>query len=114
MHDILRFLTTSVIWVAYAGTVITSLLMGPTVENWVIGLVVIVFGLMAAYSTRKLWEQASSDPAYRPEAQQFTKAKRSRQARLARLIEQLDDDEMVELETLLAAQQDEFRLQGVE
>ncbi|MBN2471888.1 MAG: hypothetical protein JXN59_14290 [Anaerolineae bacterium] len=110
MRDILLFLTTSVIWAAYAGTVITSLLMGPDVGDWVIGLIVIVFGMVAAYATRKLWVPDSYELARGSEVQQFTKAKRNRQARLARLIEELDDDEMVELETLLATQDGELRL----
>ena len=106
MSGFLQFLTTTVIWLAYTGTVIASLLMGSRVESWVTGLIVVVFGLLAAFGTEKIWASNSAAAPAVSDAQDSTKAKRDRQARLARLLDQMDDDEIVELETLMAAHQD--------
>lgn len=107
MVDILRFLTTAVIWLAYAGTVIASLLTGTRVDDWVIGLIVVVFGVLAAYATRKLWPSTSVSGATQS-GERSAKAKRDRLDRVARLMEGLDDDEMVELESLLAVREQDM------
>lgn len=113
MTEILRFLTTTVIWLAYAGTVLASLLSGTRVEDWVIALIVVVFGLLAAYATRKVWPFTvvqTGETLASQGVQRSAKAKRDRLERVARLMEGLDEDDMVELETLLAVQDQESGL----
>lgn len=107
MNETLRFLTTAVIWLAYAGTVIAAIITGSRLEDWVIGLVIVIFGVLAAYATRSIWRVAQ--PPETVLARQGSKAKRDASDRIGRLIEALDEDEIIELETLLAVRQDEQR-----
>lgn len=114
MREFYRLLATGVIWVALMvmlgllfvfGTGPTSTLYGDAVFG-----IVLVTSVAAAASTYAVWESAypaSADQADAGSAAQ--KAKRLDRSRLQRLIETMDDDEIIELETLLTAREaDQF------
>ncbi|GAB4569128.1 MAG: hypothetical protein Kow0077_01140 [Anaerolineae bacterium] len=104
MNEAMRFATTAVIWLAYAGTVIAALLSGTRVTDWVIAVIVVVFGLLAGYATRKIWMAGAEVP---PAAEKghfsAAKPKRDQVERALHLLDTLDDDEIIELETLMAS-----------
>ncbi len=106
-----RLLATGVIWTAYM--VILGLLFvfgtGPASGLYgdaVFGIVLVTS--VAAVSTHAVWDKASSGAATGVgEAADARKAKRLDRRRIERLIEGLDDDEIVELETLLMSHQED-------
>ncbi|MBN1963037.1 MAG: hypothetical protein JW910_00220, partial [Anaerolineae bacterium] len=73
---------------------------------------VIVFGILAAsagLATMRLWTPgaASTSAAAREAAPERRKTKRVQRERLANLLDRLDEDEAVELETLLMARDED-------
>ncbi len=115
MHDRDRLWATVVVW-----TALTVILMAITAALAIVGrdipleglamVAVIVLSLVGAagYSTSRIWggagQMMTGDPSV---AGRAGKAKRRESGRVADLIEELDADEIVELETLLTARDDE-------
>lgn len=114
MDDKYRFLTTAVIWVMVSvillGVLVAVAAPGssiPISESGGLGLFAFVLIIIAGISTDTIWraghraqqqEQVTSEPA--------AKVKRVDSALLARLVDELSQDEVVELETLLLARDD--------
>jgi hypothetical protein len=101
-----RAIATGLIWIAFAG-ISVSILTSPT--SVVAGSpaaafgVVLVFAIAAVISTAAMWTAGQDQPS---EAR-LAKAKRVQRSRVDRLIEELDDDEIYELEArLLSREQD--------
>ncbi|NPV66289.1 MAG: hypothetical protein HPY64_04000 [Anaerolineae bacterium] len=117
MDDRYRFLSTGVVWTAYATVLITlfiALVAGqpPVNETLMIMLGVFVLFLtsVAGMATATIWRAGGRRAAASPYVQQEAgKAKRDVSDRIGRLIEALDEDEIIELETLLAVRHDERR-----
>ncbi len=105
MRDVARTITTVIIWAVMMG-VITALLTTPTgaISNAdgaeAFGIVFVLAG--AVVSTAMIWFAGSRDVA----AVSRGKAKRRGRDRVARLVEDLDDDEVYELEALLLAREE--------
>lgn len=112
MNDRYRFLSTGIVWVAYA-VVMVSLFAALAISQPQFDVLLLVFvaafvlGLtaVAGFSTGSIWRGASVGAA--PAAKQAEKAKRMASERVERLVETLDEDEIIELETLLLTRQDE-------
>ena len=97
MSDIGRVITTIAIWSALVGILILGNLNSDTVV-WV----TLIISIAAATSTAAIWKSAQSD--HRAEAS-YSKQKRSN--RTARFVEKMDEDQLVELEELLAARRED-------
>jgi hypothetical protein len=112
MDDRYRFLSTAAIWVAFALVLMTLFISmaagGAQLDGPVLipltGFVAILT-IVAGLATMAVWRGAGQSGA--ASAQDVQKAKRVQSSRIARLMEQLDEDEMIELETLLLARQDD-------
>lgn len=117
MDDRYRFLSTGVVWTAYVVVLISlfiALVAGqlPVNETLMIMLGVFVLFLtsVAGMVTATIWRTGRQRVAASPRVQQEAgKAKRDVSDRIGRLIEGLDEDGIIELETLLALRQDERR-----
>lgn len=104
-----RLWATIVIWLPYT-VIMTAFLLAATItgslhEDTMFGIVLVI-SLAAAMAVRMVWRglgQAEESAQGATTAQQHGKSKRYDQDRLARLIEELDQDEVIELETLLLA-----------
>jgi uncharacterized membrane protein YhaH (DUF805 family) len=116
MLDRYRFYATVAVWTAFtliiiAMTIALAVSGAPmTEESLTIPLLIFVMflTLMAGYSTARIWRDATASGTGRAEdGQQVYKTKRGDQRRIARLLEGMDDDEIVELETLLLAHEEE-------
>jgi hypothetical protein len=97
MNDWARFVTTLIIWVTLAG-IITSV--GRTVDDSTAVIVVLTIG--ATISTGMVW--GSGRMGGTTASEQASKIKRS--SRVTRLVDHLDDEEVVQLEDLLASRRD--------
>jgi hypothetical protein len=113
MDDRFRFLTTSIIWVAFAVILITLFITMAAANadltggNLIITAAFVMFlTAVAGVSTLAIW-RAPHAAAPLPDAQDRRKSKRLDPSRLARLVEQLDEDEIVELETLLLTREED-------
>ena len=95
MHDFWKVASTAVIW----GAVAIILTFGDYVPSDMVWITLIL-GFAAAISMRYIWR-----PAAVALEQQSTKAKRD--ARMSRLVDRLDDDQVYQLEELLAARREE-------
>ena len=111
MNEKYRFFTTFTIWMAFAAVLITLFVsLAATGANMdemamiMIASFVITLTVVAGISTGLVWRGAGAGSAESVEAQ---KGKREVSNRIERLVEQLDADEVVELETLLMARQDQ-------
>lgn len=108
-----RLIVTALIWVMFTilmGTFLSSPV-GPANQmgdEFVLGIVVALSAAVAA-PTIAMWRPTGEAQAAPPQAEsrQSRKAKREQAARLQNLIERLDEDEIVELETLLQSRDDE-------
>ena len=102
MLEIARVAATGFVWVSYSllGIALFWMAMASGVAFFfLVALGILgVLTLAAGVATSRIWRAAG---AIRPAAPLPPKAKRDLHARLTRLIEQLDTDELVELETLL-------------
>ncbi len=113
MHERYRFLTTAIIWLAFAGIVVAIVvgLTATTAEIPEAAFLAIVLFMMfltaiTGFSTARIWRGAMPMLAEHYETeQQARKVKRASQERIKRLVETLDEDEIIELETLLMAQE---------
>jgi hypothetical protein len=113
-----RFWATAAIW---AGVTVTTIVLfamqsarstAAFSEPMLFGLVLVILGAAVA-GTRAVW-QAVRETAARDEATHAAKAKRSHTRRVERLIDSLDDEDMYDLEALLAdrEREQEHRLPG--
>jgi hypothetical protein len=112
MRDNTRLLATLIIWGAFTVIVgiIGGLLAASNAEFTgvdIVVLLIILLSLMALVgsSMQAVWG-AGSGSAADDEAARLAKAKRSGSRRVERLIEQLDDDEIYDLEALLLSRED--------
>ncbi len=111
MNEKYRFLSTLAIWLAFATIMVTmfislaaSALFIDELTMIILGVFVLTLTLMAGISTAQVWRGARAAE----DAQAAEKAKRAAPSQIERLIDQLDEDEIVELETLLMARQDRY------
>ena len=115
MNGQMRVAATLVIWAALtaiisviAATLITT---NTDLNFWGGVFLLIVIGMLveaATKSTRAVWGVLDADDKDEDEVR-LAKAKRTRQARIERLVESLDDDEVYDLEALLLAQHEQGR-----
>jgi 4-hydroxybenzoate polyprenyltransferase len=111
MRDNTRLLATLVIWSAFTiimGIIAAVVATGDELD-WVgaVFLLIILLTLMVIVgtSTQAIWG-AKQDDSADDEERRLAKAKRIGSRRVERLIEQLDDDEIYDLEALLLARED--------
>lgn len=111
MHPVYRLLTTLVIWLAVVGIVAIIFLSSAGASaaehvEVILGTLGIL-SLAAGFGTTAVWRGATSSPALsEAEVRAARKAKAMGSGRFDRLSELLDEDELVELETLLLARED--------
>ena len=98
MRDIVRLVTTSVIW----GTLAIIFTINGPFSGEMVPLAVIL-GIGATVSTAMIWQ--NNKPDHDEEAVQTGKAKRS--SRLSQMVNRLSDDDLYTLEELLAARHDD-------
>jgi hypothetical protein len=109
-----RLIVTALIWVMFAVVVgsFLSVPAGPALrmsDEFILGIVA-VLSLAAVIPTTVMWRNgggAQAAPSPADTARQSHKAKRDQAARIQSLMERLDEDEIVELETLLQSREDE-------
>ncbi|MFC1959579.1 hypothetical protein ACFLYO_02605 [Chloroflexota bacterium] len=111
MNDWTRFLSTAVVWVIYGLMVVgmMAMTMSPALdEEGMIAGVVFIVTIFAAYATRAIWRFPQQEGASvgRSEAGRSA-GKNKRGERVARLVDDLSEDEIIELETLLLSRDDE-------
>ena len=117
MRDILRLIATTIIWGAFIAVtgVTMSTATGPVSRmngGEIIGLMaVLMLGAMA--TTYAVWHSGFQRGHINDthSAQTAGKAKRSRHDRIARLLAELEDDEVYDLEALILAREEEARHQ---
>ena len=102
-----RLWATAIIWGALMVVLITFLLVGrlgnaPGVDGAVIFFVMAALTIAGSFATDKVWRRREE-----VSEQEAMKAKRSNRERIERLVETMDEDESVELETLLMAREDD-------
>ncbi len=115
MYERDRLWATAFIWSAVTiillGIIIALAVTGASLEFGSIvpiTLTAMLLILVAGYSTSRVWGGAvRGQPQLDSAGAQTGKAKRIDRRRFERLIERLDDDEIVELETLLLAREEE-------
>ncbi|MBN1963036.1 MAG: hypothetical protein JW910_00215 [Anaerolineae bacterium] len=116
MRDRDRLWATVVIWSAVTviilGIVAAITLTGPDVAaaGLLISAVVVVMLFLlgaAGFSTGRVWGSASQGQQEQGRAVEARKEKRAVTNRVARLVDDLDDDELIELETLLMARDED-------
>ena len=105
-----RLWATVVIWVAYMAIMGVLVVFGgsraSSLSADVVFAVALVCSLAAGLSTYGVWDKARGGVVLPPETdRQARKTKRVDRGRIGRLLEDLDEDEIVELETLLAARE---------
>lgn len=111
MNDWTRFLSTAVVWVMYGLIVagVMAMAMSPSFdEEWIIAVVALMVTVVAGYATRMIWRfspAVDEAPVRTTQGRAVSKGKRGN--RLARLVDDLSEDEIVELETLLLSREDE-------
>jgi hypothetical protein len=103
MNDWAKMLTTMIVWGAVAGIIIST-------QHAANDLNALAFILVigASLSTAAVWRGSQSNHA--PELRDQVKAKRDRH--MTRLVDRLDEDEVYQLEELLAARRDEPYIEG--
>jgi membrane protein implicated in regulation of membrane protease activity len=114
MQDQFRFMATVGVWAAVALILMTLFITlaaaGAVIEGGA-AVLILIFALflvgMAGFSTSRIWQGAAARGLDHDAERQAHKAKRDLSGRIARLVESLDEDEIVELETLLLAREDE-------
>ena len=113
MKDTTRLLATLIIWGAF--TIIIGIIGGLLAASHAtlngvdtIVLLIIVLSLMALVGTsmQAVWT-AKTNSVDLSDAARLAKAKRAGSRRVERLIEQLDDDEIYDLEALLLSQRED-------
>ncbi len=113
MNDLFRFVSIITIWIAVMMVLIVMFIASTfpafnMADEFMLGLAGIL-GFAAAYSTARI-AQAGVPASGQGQAEaRAVKAKRHDSGRIARLVESLDEDEIVELETLLLSREEEYR-----
>jgi hypothetical protein len=104
MHDNTRLIATLIIWLVFAlvmGIVGTVLIFSNVAFNWMIAA--LVFGIVVIMAAAVTSSTSSIWGSHRETDRELdaAKTKRTSRARIERLVESLDDDEVYELEALL-------------
>ena len=97
MRDIVRLIATAIVW----GMVALIITVAGPHSNDMTALSV-VFAIGATISTGMIWQSGVKS---QPESQEAVKQKRDRH--LTRLVDRLDDEQVYQLEELLASRRDE-------
>jgi hypothetical protein len=100
MSDWVRLIATGFIWLMLA----IMVTLGPTDE---IVPMTFILALAAAISTGVIWDSAK----HKANAASEQVSKHKRDARLSRLVDKLDEDEVYQLEELLASRRDDQPLE---
>jgi hypothetical protein len=100
MSDIIRLIATGFIWGMVA---LMVTLAGPASDDMT--ALVLFLSAGATLSTAAIWLSA----AFRPRGEMAQAAKAKRDSRLSRLVDELDQDEVYQLEDLLEARRDTTR-----
>ena len=113
MHDLSRVGATCGIWGAMTAIIIAMLTSaaGPiaSADGSVLFGIVFVLAIAATITTLALWTLGNrTAPVQRT---RMAKSKRSRQDRMARLVESLDDEDIYDLEALLLATREDEEAQ---
>lgn len=104
MRDIMRFVSTLFIWGMAGGIMLASVIATNNTGNSGILVPLVLFlSIAAAISTVGVWMGAQSHPG---DDSLHSKGKRVPSRRVERLIAELDDDEIYDLEALLLARDD--------
>lgn len=103
MDETSRMVSTVFVWIALAVSVGLFFGIAPAEMAAAGTIIIAILALVAWASTRAIWQGARSDAEPIQDAE---KTKRSNRERIGRLVEALDEDEIVELETLLLARED--------
>jgi flagellar biosynthesis component FlhA len=103
-------IVTMVVWVAIAVISVAFLLIAETSSLGAAIFIILMAG-MGIGGMAVVWDspesRASAPPTARSEQRRSRKKKHAEQESMARLLETLDEDQIIELETLLMAQQDD-------
>jgi hypothetical protein len=110
MHDRTRLLATVAIWTAFVillGTFLTGA-MAPyaRIQDDTLFAITLIISATTGLATFGIWGGFSRQLAGDAGQIEARKQKRPDQERVTRLVEQLDDDAMIELETLLVTRKD--------
>jgi len=104
MRDIMRFVSTLFIWGMAGGIMLASVIATNNTGNAGILVPLVLFlSIAAAISTVGVWMGAQSHPG---DDSLRSKGKRAPSRRVERLVAELDDDEIYDLEALLLARDD--------
>ncbi|MBZ0293352.1 MAG: hypothetical protein K8L99_12365 [Anaerolineae bacterium] len=95
--QIIRLAATAIIW-----TALTLILVLGNLDSDTIVWVTLILGIVAGLSTMYIWDSSRNKEDSNAES-----AKRKRTRATTRLIEALDEDEVVQLEDLLAARRED-------
>ncbi|MBN2305898.1 MAG: hypothetical protein JXQ72_15550 [Anaerolineae bacterium] len=110
MRDVMRLLTTLLIWVFCTGIIITSMVMDSgaiaRVSDDTLLTIITITAVAATLSTVAVWLGGHGSQPVSSDASR-AKTKRHAPNRIERLIEALDDDEIYDLEALLLAREDQ-------
>ncbi len=108
MRDILRAAGTGCLWVAFTLASLALFWMAAAGSSSATPLFILVamaisgvMGLAGVAATLRIWQGSRVEPRLPEMSQPTGKMKRDVAARLARLVERLDEDEVIELESLL-------------
>ncbi|MBI5957959.1 MAG: hypothetical protein HY866_04440 [Chloroflexi bacterium] len=107
MRDMPRLFATLIIWLAFSilvGTMTTSVTGAMASANGAVVFgIVLVLAVMATISTLGVWFSGRDSSGSEVSTASRSKAKRAGSPRIERLVEQLDDDDIYELEAMLLA-----------
>lgn len=108
MTERTRLIATTIIWTAFTAIIglIAVVLHGSALDLYGAMIVFAIFAVLTLAvnnSTRAIWQSDVVDAS-----QQRGKIKRHKPSRVERLIENLDDDEIYELEIALLSRDEEF------
>jgi len=111
MRDFLRSAGTGCLWVAFTLASLALFWMAAAGSSSATPLFILValaisgvLGLAGVAATLRIWQGSRAESLRPPQMSQSTgKLKRDAVARLAHLVERLDEDEVIELESLLQA-----------
>lgn len=113
MDERVKLATTIVIWVLVTAILMTLFIAMAATDAFAntdavipMSAFVMVLAGVAGYSTRVVWNSGTQQPVSRRE---HRKMKRSDPHQLERLMEELSEDEIVELETLLLSRDAPYR-----
>jgi len=109
MRDILRAAGTGCLWVAFTLAALALFWMAAVSSSSATPLFILVamaiigvLALAGMAATLRIWQGSRAEPLRPPQMSQSAgKMKRDAAARLADLVERLDEDEVIELESLL-------------